>query len=110
VSPARAAVTAATRFVSGHGEGLERRRGDGVPIVWFATPFDIAAADSAGLVTTTRPGQTYVFALAGGKPGFAVLDIAERAPVRLEIAAPDGARSGGGREPASFRPRLHGGR
>ncbi|MGH7538709.1 MAG: LVIVD repeat-containing protein [Gemmatimonadales bacterium] len=60
--------------------------------VWFATPFDIAAADPTGLVTTTRPGQTYVFALVGGKPGFAVLDIAERTPARLEIATPDGRR------------------
>jgi hypothetical protein len=60
---------------------------------WFATPFDIAAADSDGLVTTTRPGQTYVFALVGGKPGFAVLDIAERPAARLEIAAPGGRTS-----------------
>ena len=91
VSPAHAAVTAGDtiRFQV----TVKDSSGTvvaGAPMVWFATPFDIAAADSAGLVTTTRPGQTYVFALAGGKPGFAVLDIAERAPVRLEIAAPDG--------------------
>ena len=55
------------------------------PTVWFATPFDIAGADSTGLVTTFRAGQTYVFALVGGKPGFAVLDIIERAPARLRI-------------------------
>jgi hypothetical protein len=91
VSPVRAAVTAGDtiRFqvTAKDSSGTVVA---GAPTVWFATPFDIAAADSAGLVTTTRPGQTYVFALVGGKPGFAVLDIAERAPVRLEIGAPDG--------------------
>ena len=60
---------------------------------WFATPFDIAAADSNGLVTTTRPGQTYVFALVGGKPGFATLDIVERPAARIEITAPGGRTS-----------------
>ena len=60
---------------------------------WFATPFDIAAADSSGLVTTTRPGQTYVFALVGGKPGFATLDIVERPAARIEITAPGGRTS-----------------
>ncbi len=91
VSPAHATVTAGDtiRFQVTAKDSSGRVMA-GAPTVWFATPFDIAAADSAGLVTTTRPGQTYVFALVGGKPGFAVLDIAERPPVRLEIAAPDG--------------------
>ena len=91
VSPARAAVTAGdtVRFQV-TAKDASGTVVPGAPTVWFATPFDIAASDTTGLVTTTRPGQTYVFALVGGKPGFAVLDIAERAPVRLEIVAPDG--------------------
>jgi hypothetical protein len=56
-------------------------------IKWLATPFDVAAADTTGLVTTTRPGRTYVIALADGKPGMAVLEITERAPARLSVAA-----------------------
>ncbi len=88
VTPPRASVTAGEKFqfhatpkdVNGNPVG-------GAPTEWFATPFDIAGADSTGLVTTFRPGQTYVFAVVGGKPGFAVLDIAERAPARLEISA-----------------------
>ncbi|HEV8305170.1 MAG TPA: Ig-like domain-containing protein [Gemmatimonadales bacterium] len=59
----------------------------GAPVVWFATPFDIAGADSTGLVTTFRAGQTYVFAIVGGKPGFAVLDIAERPATQLAVTA-----------------------
>jgi hypothetical protein len=65
----------------------------GIRTEWFATPFDIAGADSNGLVTTTRPGQTYVFALVGGKPGFATLDIVERPAARLEITAAGGRTS-----------------
>lgn len=94
VSPAHASVTAGDtiRF---HVVARDSAGGavSGAHTEWFATPFDIAAADSAGLVTTTRPGQTYVFALVGGKPGFAVLDIAERPAARLEIAAPGGRTS-----------------
>ena len=91
VSPTQATVTAGDtirfRVTAADSAGHTLA---GVPTVWFATPFDIAGSDSTGLVTTTRPGQTYVFALVGGKPGFAVLDIVERPPAQLEIAAPPG--------------------
>ena len=90
VTPAHATITAGdtVRFHVSAKDSAGRVVA-GAPTEWFATPFDIAAADSTGLVTTTRAGQTYVFALVGGKPGFAVLDITERDPERLEIAAPD---------------------
>ena len=58
-----------------------------VPVTWLATPFDIAAADSTGLVVTTRAGRTHVIAIAGGKPGVAVLDITERGPATLRVVA-----------------------
>lgn len=61
------------------------------PTVWLATPFDIAGADSTGLVTTFRAGQVYVFAIVGGKPAYAVLDVAERAPARLELTGYGGS-------------------
>jgi hypothetical protein len=63
----------------------------GAQTVWIAPSFDIAGADSTGLVTTTRAGQTYVFALVGGTPGFAVLDVTERGSARLEIPRPKAA-------------------
>ena len=94
LSPPRATVTAGdTIRFRAVGRDSAGTIVAGAHTEWFATPFDIAAADSGGLVTTTRAGQTYVFALVGGKPGFAVLDIAERAPARLEIAAPGGRTS-----------------
>lgn len=58
-----------------------------VPITWLATPFDVAAADSNGLVTTTRAGRTFIIAVAGGKPGMAQLDITERAAANLKVTA-----------------------
>jgi len=91
VTPARAAVTAGGqaqfRVVARDSAG---RPVTGAPAVWLATPFDIAAADSSGRVTTFRPGQVYVFAIVGGKPGIGVLDIRERAPARLELSADGG--------------------
>jgi hypothetical protein len=56
-------------------------------LAWLATPFDVAAADSTGLVTTTRAGRTYIIAVADGKPGMAVLDITERAAAALRVHA-----------------------
>jgi len=87
VTPSQAAVQAGGkqqfRAVARDARGTALR----VPITWLATPFDIAAADSTGLVTTTRAGRTYVIAVAGGRPGMAVLDISERAPTTLRLAA-----------------------
>ncbi|MGH7549063.1 MAG: hypothetical protein ACREMM_12975 [Gemmatimonadales bacterium] len=73
VAPAHASVTAgATSQFRATARDTAGRVIMGPPIEWFATPFDIAGADSTGLVTTFRPGQTYVFAVVGGKPGFGV--------------------------------------
>lgn len=87
VTPSQAAVQAGAkqqfRAVAKDARGTALR----VPITWLATPFDIAGADSTGLVTTTRPGRTYIIAVAGGKPGMAVLDVGERAPASLSITS-----------------------
>jgi len=91
VAPARATVTAGdTIRFHVTARDSSGRLVTGAPTVWIAPSFDIAGADSTGLVTTTRAGQTYVFALVGGTPGFAVLDVTERGPARLEIATPEG--------------------
>jgi hypothetical protein len=91
VTPAHASVTAGDtirfRVTAKDSAG---RVVSGAPTVWIAPSFDIAGADSTGLVTTMRPGQTLVFALVGGVPGFALLDVAERGPARLEIVSPEG--------------------
>src|SRR5262245_45269611 len=91
VTPAHASVTAGDtirfRVTARDSAG---RIVTGAPVVWIAPSFDVAGADSTGLVTTTHPGQTFVFALVGGTPGFAILDVSERAPARLEIG-PEGS-------------------
>ncbi len=91
VAPARAAVTAGESFqFSVTARDADGRTVSEAPVVWIATPFDIAGCDENGLVTTFRPGQVYVIAFVGGTAGLAVLDIAERPPARLSIAAPGG--------------------
>ena len=40
------------------------------PTFWFATPFDMAAADSEGTVVFYQPGDVLVGAVVAGTPGF----------------------------------------
>lgn len=40
------------------------------PTFWFATPFDMAAADSQGTVVFYQPGEVLVGAVVAGAPGF----------------------------------------
>ena len=87
VTPAQAAVQAGGKQQFRAVARDARGAAVNVPITWLATPFDVAAADSTGLVVTTRAGRTYVIAVAGGKPGIAVLDITERGPATLRVAA-----------------------
>lgn len=91
VTPAHASVVAGETFQF----SVTARDGAGrpvtdAPVVWIATPFDIAGCDESGLVETFRPGRVYVIAFVGGTPGIAMLDIAERPPARLSISAPGG--------------------
>jgi hypothetical protein len=58
------------------------------PSVWFAAPFDSAAADETGTVIFYYPGEIRVGALIDGKPGFAVVKVKPAAPATLAIAAP----------------------
>ena len=45
------------------------------PTAWFAAPFDVGAADEAGLVTFFAPGELKVGAIVNGKPGWAMVRI-----------------------------------
>jgi hypothetical protein len=40
------------------------------PTLWFATPFDMATADSEGTVVFYQPGEVLVGAVVAGTPGF----------------------------------------
>jgi hypothetical protein len=61
---------------------------DAKPSAWFATPFDVGAADPNGVVTLFAPGELRVGAIINGKPGFARVRIKPQTVVRLEIDAP----------------------
>jgi hypothetical protein len=53
--------------------------------VWFAAPFDLAAADENGTVSFYQPGEVTVGALIAGKPGFTKVTV-KPAPVKtIEI-------------------------
>jgi hypothetical protein len=62
---------------------------------WFATPFDVGAAEPDGKVTFFSPGELTVGVLAGGKVGTMRLKIRPQAVARLDIA-PGGAVVTGG--------------
>jgi hypothetical protein len=60
---------------------------NGPASVWFALPFDLAAADSSGKVTFYGPGEVRVGAVLGGKVGFTTVRV-KPAPVTVVEIAP----------------------
>ncbi|MBA3557603.1 MAG: Ig-like domain-containing protein, partial [Gemmatimonadaceae bacterium] len=89
VTPARASVVAGQeakfRVVARDANG---KTISGATVYWAAVPFDIASADSTGNVETFRAGTGKIFAIVNGKPGSAEIEVLEREPARIEIAAP----------------------
>src|SRR5262249_39089818 len=63
---------------------------DAQPTAWFATPFDIAAADDKGRVTFFLAGEAKVGAVIGGKPGFAVVTVKPQRVARIDLTPPPG--------------------
>jgi plastocyanin len=63
---------------------------------WFATPFDVGAAQPDGKVTFFSPGELTVGVLAGGKVGTTKIKIRPQAVARIDIAAPAGSVVAGG--------------
>jgi len=53
--------------------------------IWFAAPFDLAAADGAN-VTFYEPGEVKVGAVIGGKTGYATVTVAPAKVAKIEIA------------------------
>ncbi|MBC7789122.1 MAG: Ig-like domain-containing protein [Anaerolineae bacterium] len=92
VMPARASVVAgkATKFrvVAKDTSG---KIVTGATVYWAAVPFDIASADSTGNVDTFRAGTGKVYAIVNGKPASAEIEVLERGPARIEVAAPGAA-------------------
>ena len=91
VSPRRTEIEAgqklhfsATGF-DDYGEAM-----DAEPTAWFATPFDLAAADMEGNVTFFLPGSVRVGALINGQAGFATVTVLPQAVSQIEIESPEG--------------------
>jgi len=63
---------------------------------WFATPFDVGAAQPDGKVTFFSPGELTVGVLAGGKVGTITVKIRPQAVTRLDVAPPAGPVVAGG--------------
>ena len=69
---------------------------DDKPSVWFAAPFDTAAADETGTATFYQAGEVRIGAIVDGKPGFAVVTVKAAAPARLSVADVKGSIATGG--------------
>jgi hypothetical protein len=54
-------------------------------IVWFASPFDIAAAEASGIVTVYKPGEVRVGALIGKKVGHAKITVKPPKVARIDV-------------------------
>ena len=57
------------------------------PLIWFAAPFDIAAADTNGSVTFYAPGEARIGALVGGKIGYAKVRIKPPSAKSIDLPA-----------------------
>ena len=59
---------------------------DLAPTAWFATPFDVGAAEMNGAVTFFEPGELTVGAIVGGKPATITVRIKPQAVARIVVA------------------------
>ena len=91
ITPARLEAEVGQRVTfAAAGYADDGRKLDAHPTAWFATPFDIAAADEQGRVTFFLPGEAKVGAVIGGKPGFAIVTIKPQRIARIDLAPPAG--------------------
>jgi hypothetical protein len=91
ITPARLQVEVGERVTfAAAGYTDDGRKLDAHPTAWFATPFDIAAADDQGRVTFFLPGEARVGAVIGGKPGFAIVTIKPQRVARIDVTPPAG--------------------
>lgn len=55
------------------------------PMIWFAVPPDIAAADADGTVIFRAPGVVTVGAVVAGKPGFTLATVLVSPPAKVDV-------------------------
>lgn len=73
--------------------------------VWFAAPFDSAAAEESGEVSFVQPGEIVVGALIGKKTGYARVAVSKAHIARIEVAAPGAPLAVGATHRLSATPR-----
>jgi hypothetical protein len=56
--------------------------------IWFAAPFDSAAADETGEVSFVQPGEITVGALIGKKTGYARITVGKPHITRIDVSSP----------------------
>src|SRR5262249_31317758 len=68
------------------GLDAEGKATDQKPMMWFAAPVDLAAAEMPGVVTFYAPGEVKVGALVGGKVDFATVRVRPARVKRIDAA------------------------
>ena len=56
------------------------------PMIWFASPFDLAAADRSGKISLFNPGEVTVGVVVGGKIGHARIIVKPAPVVKIDLA------------------------
>lgn len=96
VAPAGDAVVGQTATFRAEPFDAAGARMDLQPTAWFATPFDVGAAEPSGAVTFFAAGELTVGAIVGGKVGTVTVRIKPQAVARLDVGAPTGPIMVGG--------------
>ena len=91
------------------GKDAEGKVVDQKPLVWFAHPGDLAAADETGMVTLYGPGEVRVGTVVGGKTGYARIVVKPARVKTLEVAPPPGPLLAGGTLQLAAVARVAGG-
>jgi hypothetical protein len=65
------------------------------PTAWFATPFDVGAAEMSGAVTFFEPGELTVGAIVGGKPATTTVKIRPQSVANISVSPMASVVTGG---------------
>jgi len=88
------------------GLDAEGKATDQKPMMWFAAPFDLAAAEMSGLVTFYAPGEVHVGALVAGKVNFATVRVKPARITRIDAPGTTSSLAVGGATKLSVTART----
>jgi len=69
------------------------------PAVWFAAPFDVAAADNSGTISFFNPGEAQVGAVVAGKVGSIRIKVKPAPVTTIDLPATSQVAVGGAMRP-----------